>query len=185
MGTVLVPRVSRKVGGRWVVGSRVAYILRAAFISIRRDFDPPPSKPNLRSISRANTLPNETSGRARATLLYFSPFSSYFRRDLPPSRSIRATPSLRHIGVRAARFWACSLNWLEFPAGRDPITVMYVCVSLPTVGMTNLTHTSAYARRPSSTSYAGLRVSLITHRRRACRESRFAMSLQDSRVRSW
>jgi len=34
---------------------RVAYILRAAFISIRRGFDPP-SKPNLRSISRANTL---------------------------------------------------------------------------------------------------------------------------------
>jgi hypothetical protein len=49
--SLLLPRGWRiRVAGSWV-----AYILRAAFISIRRGFDPP-SKPNLRSISRANTL---------------------------------------------------------------------------------------------------------------------------------
>lgn len=81
-----------------------------------------PSKPNLRSISRANTL-RERDGRI-ARERDSSPFSSLLLTSVVILLWHGLPATLLYIRHKHTRKvyrerWVCSLNWLEFPAGRD------------------------------------------------------------------
>lgn len=140
---LLIPFTPKGYGWR---GSWVTCILRAAFISIRRGFDP---RPNLICVpSREQTLFENETGRGRlerATLFYFFPFLFF-----PTSvvillwHRVFATPSLRHMHTHRVS-WALGVLF-ELARISHKVWSRYEVISPSVPEVTNLTYLFIYTR---------------------------------------